>query len=382
MRCINCDETSIEKDDNFCPKCGHWTSHGYSFLNDDNSDTIMNGKVQRQRDRSAYLFFLLFICIVIVIGGCMFRGQDILKPFVYVKRQSLNYRYGYNTTILKTDNQYFNVDVSDLDMAYYQIRKDFESQAWQCKNNYEVGNIEDELESNYNIISVSFCDISIDEVKKISDVIEKMYKLFPNIKGYLTNISITNSLQKDDFVAYFQPVYGFVNGTNNIEEYNRVNKTQILLNSYYFINNDTLSKPVKDNWYVKDSSWESLIAHEMGHYISYVTLLKSKNISNLNFISKDNIDILDNVVNLVNSGDYSKSIVEEAVNNYNLRYGKNVSVIDFVNGISNYASNSIQNKNVSYDEVIAESIHDYYLHDNNASKESMQIVNIIKKRLG
>ena len=36
MRCIKCDETSIEKDDNFCPKCGHWTSHGYSFLNDEN----------------------------------------------------------------------------------------------------------------------------------------------------------------------------------------------------------------------------------------------------------------------------------------------------------------------------------------------------------
>lgn len=382
MRCIKCDETSIEKDDNFCPKCGHWTSHGYSFLNDENSDTVINGRVRKQKDRSAYLFSLLFICIVIVIGGCIIRGQDILKPFVYVKRQSLNYRYGYNTTILKTDNQYFNVDVNDLDTAYFQIRKDFETQAWQCKNNYEVGNIENEIENNYNIISVSFCDISVDEVKKISNVIKDMYKLFPNIKGYLTNISITNSLEKEDFVAYFQPVYGFVNGINNIEEYNRVNKTQILLNSYYFLNNDTLSKSVKENWYVRDCSWESLIAHEMGHYISYVTLLRSNNISNLNFITKDNINILDNTVSLINSGDYSKGVVDEALSNYNSIYKKNFDVMEFVSGISKYAKASIQNKRVLYDEVIAEAIHDYYLHGNNASIESMQIVNIIKLRLG
>ena len=36
MKCLNqnCDADEIEKDDNFCYKCGYYTSKGYSFLQD------------------------------------------------------------------------------------------------------------------------------------------------------------------------------------------------------------------------------------------------------------------------------------------------------------------------------------------------------------
>ena len=33
MKCIHC-EAEIESDDNFCWKCGEWTSKGYTFLKD------------------------------------------------------------------------------------------------------------------------------------------------------------------------------------------------------------------------------------------------------------------------------------------------------------------------------------------------------------
>lgn len=46
MKCLNqnCNADQIEKDDNFCYKCGHWTAKGYSFIKDDNNiNRIMNG---------------------------------------------------------------------------------------------------------------------------------------------------------------------------------------------------------------------------------------------------------------------------------------------------------------------------------------------------
>ena len=38
MKCLNqmCDADTIEIDDNFCYKCGHFTSKGYSYLKDNN----------------------------------------------------------------------------------------------------------------------------------------------------------------------------------------------------------------------------------------------------------------------------------------------------------------------------------------------------------
>ena len=40
MNCLNqyCDADEIEKDDNFCYKCGHWTAKGYSFIRNKEND--------------------------------------------------------------------------------------------------------------------------------------------------------------------------------------------------------------------------------------------------------------------------------------------------------------------------------------------------------
>ena len=43
MKCLNCGK-ELEADDNFCPICGHWTAHGYTYLNDsENVKKLMNG---------------------------------------------------------------------------------------------------------------------------------------------------------------------------------------------------------------------------------------------------------------------------------------------------------------------------------------------------
>ena len=58
------------------------------------------------------------------------------------------------------------------------------------------------------------------------------------------------------------------------------------------------------------------------------------------------------------------------------------SIEDFAKSISNYAGKKNINGEVIYDEIIAEAIHDYFLHQNNANKESLEVVKLINRKLG
>ena len=308
-----------------------------------------------------------------------------MKPLAYLKKQYNSYKNGYNSSILKTDNVYNNIDIYSYEDAIDFLKNDIEKQDYLCSNNYDVKRIEYDLEDNYNIASVSFCDMQLDESDKISEVIDKMYELFPNIKGALTNITITNAPTKDEYIAYFQPMYQFVNPSEKIQDYNKVNKTQILLNSYYFLNKTIISKPIEDvvgkNWYVKDASWESTIAHELGHYISFKILLKENNLDNITFVTPDNEEIINKVLKDFDSQEFSSTIVKTALNSYNLKYNTNLNMFEFAKTISEYASTKDKKGNIITDETIAEAIHDYYLHKDNLTKASFEIINVIKMKL-
>lgn len=378
--CLNCG-VEVEEDDNFCPECGHWTTKGYTFLEDKNSLKIINGKISKKQNRIAYLIFLMLLFMILSICMCMCRGKDILKPFIYIKREFINYKYGYNTTILNNTNQYYNQNILTIDDANKMIGDDLNNQIWQCRDNIDISKLEKELEKKYDIIKVAFCEMSLNEAVKIKSTIDKIYNLFPDIKGFLTNISITNAKSKTNYVAYFQPIYQFVNSTNNINEFNKVNKSQILLNSYYFLNEDTLGKGVKEDWYVKDATYESLIAHEFGHYITYVSLLKTNNINSTLLETKENKSAIKEVKELINNGTYAEELVNSAIKNYNYLNNTNLEVREFASLISNYAKQKNSNGNYIYDEIIAEAVHDYYLHGSNSSKASLEIISILKEGL-
>lgn len=385
MKCIHCD-VEIESDDNFCWKCGHWTARGYSFLkNKDNVKMIMNGDVVRQNEKFSVLMILLGMGVVLFTVIMIIRGDDLFKPFIFIKKQATNYIYGYKTSIIKTDNKYRNKDINNYEEALEIIKRDFNEQSWLCENSIEVSKIEYELQENLSISSVSFCDVTYEETLKLKEVILKMYKLFPNIEGALTNITIANASSSSEYIAYFQPLYQFVNINENINLYNKVNKTQILLNSYYFLNEDILDSSieniVEENWYVDGVTWESIIAHELGHYISFVVLLKEKGLKNITFVTNENYLQIDNVIKVFNEGTFSTELINEALMNYNTIYNTNININTFASSISNYAATKDKNGNLIADETIAEAIHDYYLHGNNMKTSSREIINVIKDRL-
>ena len=389
MECLNkqCDAINIENDDNFCYKCGQYTSKGYSFLKDDNNKNfIINGNLAKKNNKFSFIIIITILSFCILVLLCILNGDNIFKPAFYLKKRIDSYIYGYNVSFIKTDNIYAKQIINSEIDAKDIIKQDLELQSWKCGNNIDVLRLQDQLENNYDITSVSFCDISLDESKKIVNVINKMFDLFPKMKGSLTNISITNSNTKEEYIARFQPMYQFVNPNEDINEYNKVNKTQILLNSYYFLNQDFLNNSISSlsgsDWYVNGATWDSTIAHELGHYISFYLLLKEYNVDNVILVTKENEDKINELINIINNDEFSKKIVYEAIKNYNLNNNLEINENEFSSNISKYANLKNDNGDIIYDETIAEAIHDYYLNGNNANRCSLEIVKIIKNRLG
>ena len=371
-RCTKCNRL-LGDNDNFCYYCGHWTSHGYKYFKDKSNTKVLMGSALKQSNRINFLI-ILFLCSIVIFLICInIRGLNLFKPFAYLKKEIISYKYGYNISLLKSDNIYNNRKItSDYD-AVNSIIYDSDSEAWLCSYDKKVIDIEKRLEKEYGILSVSFCDISYEEAQEIENIISGTLNLFPNSYGYLTNITLSNSKEMGDYVAYFQPLYRFINGSSDSNRYNKVNKTQILLNSYYFLNTDKtrsiIDEKYNSGYYVRGGSMESLVAHEIGHYISFVTLLRSKGIENVRFEEKNGLDEIDS---LVNSGEYSKEIVEEALSG--------ASMDKECKKISQYACQSV-NGNYIYDEMIAEAVHDFYVNRTNATDISKKIVDILRSRL-
>lgn len=388
MKCLNryCDASEIEKDDNFCYKCGHWTAKGFSFIgNKDNIETIMNGNALKKENNfsvmvsiASFVFISFFIISII-------RGNDLYKPFFYLKRKVNSYIYGYNVSILNTNNTYSDKIINNYDEALNLIIEDLDNQSWKCSHEIETSQYEYEIQNKLSIPIVSFCDATDNISKKITSVIEEMYTLFPNISGALTNISITNASTNKEYIARFQPMFQFVNTNEDIKKFNKVNKTQILLNSYYFLNEDIMNEPISSvvgsGWYVNDATWESTIAHELGHYISFTIFLRQNNLNNITFVTEENEEKINNVMNDFDTGEFSLSIIYKALENYNNKYNLNLNIEDFALTISKYAGVKDKNDNLIADETIAEAIHDYYLHKENMKNSSYEIIQIIKQKL-
>ncbi len=381
MKCLNqnCDADLIEEQDHFCYKCGNYTAKGYEYLqNKENVDKILNGSAVKQDNRFTIITNIASLSFIILFILILLKNDDMYRPFYYLRRIVENYTYGYNTAIIKTDNMYSNMDINDLDDAKNIITKDLDVQTFKCSYSMDTLRLAIDLETDHKITNVSLCDVPKEEAIKIKEVIDKIYYLFPNIEGTLTNISITNPTSKDDYVAYFQSMYQFVNNNENINNYNKVNKTQILLNSYYFLNNTDAK--LDQNWYVKDVTKESLIAHELGHYIVFKAFLKQKNMEDIILVTKDNETKINNLIKEYDSGLFADNILNLSLVSYNFNNKANLTIDEFASSISNYAAYKNNDKLIA-NETIAEAIHDYYLHGDNSAKASLEIVNTIKNLL-
>ncbi len=280
------------------------------------------------------------------------------------------------------DYQYLQqVNLENIDDVYRLISSDSIKQKTNCPN--EIIKIEEEIINNYGITAVNLCEMNADLAEELKNVVKYIFVNYPKARKYLTNMTLGN-VEGASYIAAFMPVFTFATSNTNTG-YPVAIKTQIILNAKYFLNASKLKNSVtygaKSGYFPPNASSSSTVAHEFGHYLSYVALLNYYKTDKLNFVTASNSKKLYEVYDDFNQGDFSYKVLQEAYEKYQIKYGNDVSFDGFRGSISTYAMAKNSTGNYIYDETIAEAFHDCYLNGDNAKKASQIILETLLSKL-
>ncbi|MEE3343009.1 MAG: zinc ribbon domain-containing protein [Bacilli bacterium] len=392
MYCNKCGNP-IEPNSKFCNRCGN-------PLNNSNNNTIniSNSKSNILSDLSnnkKMIFigvgiglgiFLVFFVIINIFGGSSSGyyfntnpNQNNSDNVVTVENTP---KKGVYRTAIIYDNTYSGVKIEKDADAFSLIVKDSVSQKNNCPKDIKA--VEDDIIKKYGVTAVNLCEMDVGFAKEIEKVFKKIYDEYPSVRGYITNFTLVNGSISDNYIAAFLPIFNFATSDSD-STYPWVIKTQILLNTTYFLNKDRLAIAVKDSsnsgHFPKNATIYSPVAHEFGHYLSFLAMMKHHKMKKLLLINSDNSDILYSVYADFVNGNYSLDMINEAFDNYKKDKNTNMSLDEWRGTISKYALAKDNSGQYIYDETIAESFHDVYLNGNNACDASKYVIAVLKKRL-
>lgn len=343
----------------------------------------LNSNVQELDDETVkanrwYFALMLVICIcfaIMLISFLKYLGFEIYVPAIGISSNGNNIRAEYKTKI-DSDYQYKDITIKDLNDAKNIIKDNSTNQKFFC-NNPKVRKIETNIENKYEILGVNFCEIDYEFASELERVLDNIYKEFPNIRGYLTNITITNT--DESYIASFSPAKLFAT-SSGVTGYPNIYKMEIFLNAQYFLDpnfSEIIVQKSYENWFPRNATKDSILAHEMGHYLSFLALFNNSNgkeIDSMLLVTYDNFSKYKSIIDNSNDCIFSQQMVNEAYENYKSKYHTDISIDDFRMKISMYAMEN-------YDETIAEAFHDYYVNRSNANSASKEIINVLKKYL-
>lgn len=325
-----------------------------------------------------FVFVLLF-AIFSKTNTFKFSGSS-----VYYQNRIIENLGDYQTAVV-TDNIYEGVSVSNSNDGRNLIIKDSNNQKQKCENQ-NIKEIETKIEKKYGIVAVNLCEIGENFASEIEKVIDTIYKEFPNIKGYLTNLTLINAPEYSNYIASFVSAKLFAK-SNTRNTYPNVYKMSIFLNASYFLNEDYFDASIKDSvsygYFPNNATKNSIVAHEFGHYLSFLAQLKTTSkLNDLVLLTKKNYSDYSKLISDSNEGNFSKKIINEAYENYKKTDNIQYSSIDrFRASISEYAVVMDASGKYIYDETIAEAFHDYYINRDNAKPASREIIKVLKKYL-
>lgn len=285
-------------------------------------------------------------------------------------------------TSIVYDNQYMKqLTLKKEEDVFKLISTDSIKQKSNCPAN--IVKIENEIINNYGIVAVNLCEMDYDFALEIRDVTKYIYNNYPQARNYLTNLTLANVGEDSTFIAAFMPVFSFATSKTD-SGYPVAIKTQILLNAKYFLNNTKIKNSVnygeKSGYFPPHASRSSTVAHEFGHYLSYVALLNYYHSEQLNYVKSSQASLLYQVYADFNEGTFSYNLLREAYESYSQLYS-NDSFDEFRESISVYAMAKDSHGNYIYDETIAEAFHDVYLNGDLAQPASSYIVRTLMSKL-
>lgn len=333
------------------------------------------------------LFFALVLTIVAFIlqvksnnDNKYYFSYKTSIPEITIEKEKVG---AYRTSV-DYDTIYKKQSISNKNDAVALIKKDSNIQKQKCSNK-DISSIENEIEKNYDIEAANLCELDIETANSIKNVLERIYNEFPKTKGFITNISLVNAEDTTGYIVAFMPSFAFAS-SNTITTYPTVKKTQVLLNASYFLNlsklKTSISSAASSGWFVPNANVESLIAHEFGHYLSFLINMDEFNMNSILLIEQNKSSNYNKMLSAYNSGDTAQKIIKEAYDNYKKDTGMGISLIDFRSSISEYAVATDNKGNYIYDETIAEAIDDYYANGEASADASKYIINVLKNKLG
>lgn len=333
---------------------------------------------------------ILIFSIVISIIGLLFQmkknsdktyyfSNNASIPEIQVEKESA----GKYRTVVVYDTVYEKQKISGTSDAVALIKKDSNIQKQKC-NNTSISNIESRIEKKYSIDAVNLCELDEETLTSIENVLNYIFKEFPSTKGYITNLALVNQEDTTGYIVAFMPSFAFAS-SNTLTTYPTVKKTQVLFNASYFLNKSYLKSSIKNaaksGWFVPNANTESLVAHEFGHYLSFLISVKESNMDSILVVKQGKFSTYNKMLSDYTEGKIAQELIKEAYENYKKDTGANISLIDFRSSISEYAVAVDDKGEYIYDETIAEAMDDCYANGENASDASKYIINVVKEKI-
>lgn len=325
-----------------------------------------------------YAKFILILSIFLLIAIVIVWGKDI---FFADKHKTVEKKQDGITAVV-SDNVYEKARLDTREDAEELITIDSDTQKAKCFDE-EVKKIERRLEVKHDIVAVNLCEMDKDFALELEKTVDRVFEEFPTVKGYLTNITLTNPPEGTNYIASFTATQLFAK-SNSVDTYPHAYKMIMNLNASYFLDLSYLESSVKQasdsGYFPENANRSSVVAHEFGHYISFIALLRSTFLDDTLLLTNYNYERYLNLVNSWNRGDFSKKLISEAYGNYKKKYKNNdISEEDFRASISGYAVVTDNKGEPVYDETIAEAFHDMYLHGKSAKPASLEIIKVLRK---
>lgn len=425
MYCKNCG-TKYEKEDKYCNNCGNnlTKEESYQAKPQDKIDLyqktnnpykaevevkelkekeIISIKNENEKEsqplpikkESKLLYYvcgtLIFVCLIFIVSAIfMINNKDSKKVYFDTDRNkeqeivTSNIVLDEDETSISMNNKYYGQTILTKEQALQLIINDSTKEKKKCTNS-EIAAIEEEIEQ-LGITAVNLCELDIEVATELKEAIKYVYDLYPITKKYLTNFTLYNSEEMnlgDNTMAFFLFHLDFAYSENT---YPYAAKTLIAINSSYFLNKEkldrTLSYSSQSGHFPKNATKGSVVIHELGHYLSYIVAVNEYQKDGFLITSMSNLTTLQTYTNQeVYQRKTSKSIIEEAYENYKKSYDDLKTEDEFRASISKYAMSKNDKNEYLYDETIAEAFHDYYLNKENASKASIEIYKVLDARL-
>lgn len=403
MTCKKCG-SYVPSDKKYCGKCGNYA--GDNNLQSitpyiSNSGNVLNNN-NNKTDTWTWILVIIGIQFIIWIIVVDVINESSKSDYYYSYDSYTNYENEQeeyyptiddnqtttypkyknpirNSTIIEYDHYYANSDISNENDARNLIRQDSISQKDNCPE--EMRKIEEEYINEFGITAVNLCEMDLTFAREQKVVIRKMLNDYPEIKGYLTNLTIRKS-NGDDSWAWTSGAQNFSDSNVNGKKY-WIKKSIIKLSDRVYLHPDIfqteINTSIKSGYHPQNGTVYSTMAHELGHLISFITCMKHYNVKSVLLLDENTR--YNEMLNEYNSYRYSLDMLTEAYNSYKRDTGSSIDFNLWRKTISEYAVSKDNEGNYQYDETIAEAFEDVYLNEYNAKEASRYIVNVVKNKL-